>query len=578
MTDLTLVRDLFLILLIGFIGGFFAKKMNLPLVVGYLLSGIIASSVPVSFLASTNIKSIAEIGVALLCFTLGLEYTLSKIKVLGETVITASFIQLVLTTLFGIAIFPFFGMNFYESMVLGVVFSLSSTAVVVKVLSEKGELESLYGEITAGWLFMQDLYTIPIIIILPTLGRLLSQEFFGIYQFLEIGKSLLFSFIIFFLVFYAGKKVIPQLAERIANLKSRELVLLAAVTLCLSFSLLLKFFGFSFALGAFIAGVLISSSSAHHGIFAEVRPLKDLFSVVFFVTLGLMLNFSLIFNNLAVIVSFALIIIFLKFLISFLLIFFLGYHGKTSFLVATSLINVGEFAFILASMVFSQYLISENLYLLILTVSFVTLVISVPLMTIAPKVYYLIKNFFYKKFPQLTSNLNKLRGTKELENGKILENHVVVLGFGRVGKYICRALTMTDIPYVVVDYNHQLVKKLKSEGINIIYGDPAEIDVLQFAQVRNAKALILAYNDHHMQEIVVSNAHSLNPNLKLLCRTHADEDIKKLKGLGVEIIVQPEFEAAISIVEKLLQVFNINNEEISGKISRLKIEHGLQVK
>jgi CPA2 family monovalent cation:H+ antiporter-2 len=150
----------------------------------------------------------------------------------------------------------------------------------------------------------------------------------------------------------------------------------------------------------------------------------------------------------------------------------------------------------------------------------------------------------------------------------------VVLGHGRVGKYICRALEFLEIPFVVVDYNHQVIKMLQEKGTAVIYGDPAEIDVLRFAKVRDARAIILAYPDRHMQEMIVTNSLNLNPNIKLIARIHFEEDQKKLKSLGVEAVVQPEFEAAVSITEKLLKLFNVPKEEIEGKITRLKIEHG----
>jgi CPA2 family monovalent cation:H+ antiporter-2 len=157
-----------------------------------------------------------------------------------------------------------------------------------------------------------------------------------------------------------------------------------------------------------------------------------------------------------------------------------------------------------------------------------------------------------------------------------LSDHVVVLGHGRVGKYICRALSKSEIPYVVVDYNHHLVKSLQKQGVRVIYGDPAEIDVLNFAQVIHAKVAILAYADRHTQETVIANILTINPNIKLICRVHFEEDQKKLKGLGVELLIQPEFEAALSMVDRLLRMFNVKQDVIETKLKDLRKEHGLE--
>ena len=575
-TELTFARDFALILSTAFLGGTIAKRFRLPLVVGYLFAGIFVGTFLTRFIPlSTTAQSISEIGVALLLFTLGLELTLAKLKEFGEVIILGSFIQIILTTLIGALLFPFLGLDFYSALFLGAVFSLSSTAVVVKTLSDSGELETLHGEISAGWLFMQDLYTLPLMIILPAVGIMLRIGQVGFEPILFLTRQIFLAFFSFFFVLFLGRKIVPFCMERIADLKSRELLLIASVLFCLLFAFLFYVLGFSFAIGAFVAGILISSSSARFGIFAEVRPLRDLFSCVFFVSLGFILNPAFLFSYWQIILILVISVLTVKLLVSVVLVVLLGYHTKTAVLVGLSLISVGEFAFILAVVGVSARLISPDTYMIILWVTFLSLIISVPLMGSSHTLYYRFKKFVSTKSPwlaRLISRLDKSPHPKLLSDS--LKDHVVVLGFGRVGKYICRALSFVEIPYVVVDYNHHIVKKLQNEGIQVIYGDPAEIDVLRFAQVAQAQAVILAYADRHMQEVVITNTLSLNPKARLMCRVHFEEDQGRLKSLGVETIVQPEFEAAITLVEKLLRSFNVAEEEIEGKIKRLKIEHG----
>ncbi len=562
-------------LLTAFVSGSVAKKMRLPLIVGYLFGGILIGNFLSHYLSQSGaIDSIAQVGVILLLFTLGLEFSPEKLKDMGLTIVLGSLIQILLTIVASIMVFPLFGFNFYASLFLGAVFSLSSTAVALKTLSDKGEVETLHGEMASGWLFMQDLYTLPIIILLPALGLAMNGGGVSVASFLVFFKSMLIAGGTFFLVLLLGKNIVPYLLEKAADFRSRELMLLAAISFCLIFAYFFQMMGLSYGIGAFLAGVLLSSSSAHHGIFSEVRPLRDLFATVFFVSLGFILNPGFILSSFSLILTLVVFVIVLKFVISVVLLFLLGYHTKTATLVGFSLISVGEFAFVLAIMGISAHLITQVTYMTILSVSFISLIISVPILYAGDKIYYIARNWFRTNMPLVYKALLKF-DRLPLEGVNTLSNHVVVLGHGRVGKYICKALSLAQIPYIVVEYNHKLVKFLRKRGVNVIYGDPAEIDVLEFASVREAKVLILAYADRHTQEMVVVNALALNPGIKIICRTHFDEDQKKLKELGVDSVVQPEFEAAISMTEKLLRILLVDDSEIETKLRHLRSHQGL---
>lgn len=571
MADLQLIKDLILVLLTAFVGGLVAKQLRLPLLVGFLLGGIISGALLGSVAFTPTISQIAEIGVAFLLFTLGLEFSLNRIKDLGEVVIFGSLIQVLLTILISVIVFPFIGLDFYSSLFVGSVFSLSSTAVALKTLSDKGELETLHGEMSSGWLFMQDLYTLPFIILLPAIGKMMLRGDFGIMPFLSFFQSFLVSIIAFFILMYAGKQIVPFIFGKIADLKSRELLLLASVVICFGFTYAFQMAGFSYAIGAFVAGILLSSSSVHHGIFAEVRPLRDLFSVVFFVSLGFLVSPVFIVSNWATILALSLLVIVTKFIISLFLVLFLGYHSKTAVLIGFSLTSVGEFAFVIGLMGLSQHLISPYIYQTILSVAFISLIFSVPILTSGDKIYYKIRKLMHHRFAILVHKFYKKN--EQIAHDKIFKNHVVVLGHGRVGKYISMSLINAQIPFIVVDYNHYLVKKLRSEGIHVIYGDPAEIDVLQFAQVKDARAVLLAYADRQSLETVVVNCLSMNPKVKIICRIHHEEDQIKLKSLGVHAVIQPEFEAALTMTKYLLKLLKTDEDEIEQYVDDLKQDH-----
>lgn len=572
MSDLTFIRDLIIILLTAFIGGVITKKLKLPILLGFLLGGVLTASIFNRFTAVNSMtSSVAEIGVALLLFTIGLEFSLTKLKNLGEVIILGSLVQVLFCTLVFILAFTFFGIDFYSALFLGSAFSLSSTALVLKTLSDKGELETLHGEMASGWLFLQDIYTLPLIILLPAIAHLLKGGNIGFMPIFTFSKSLILALASFFLIITAGKSIVPRIIEKIADFKSRELLLIGAVSLCLLFAFLFDYLGLSFALGAFVAGILLSSSSANHGIFAEIRPLRDLFSTVFFVSLGFLVSPGYFVNHAGMILVFAFLVIFIKLFVSMILVLLLGYHSKTAFMVGVSLVSVGEFAFILALIGVSGNLISGDVYMTILSVSLISFLVAVPFISLGEKTYYHIKHFFHK-FSLGKQFFNKLDKSKD-EELESLTDHVVVLGHGRVGKYICHALNLSQIPFVVIDYNHRLVRSLRNAGVQVIYGDPAEIDVLHFAQVKSARAVILAYADRQTQETVVTNILTLNPNVKLIARAHFEEDMHILKNLGVDAVIQPEFEAAISITRILLRMMNLGEEEILKRVRSLEREY-----
>lgn len=576
MGELVLIQDLILVLFTAFFGGIVAKKLRLPLLVGYLLGGVLLGGFSTHlFQSQSHMRNIAEIGVALLLFTLGLEFTLTKLKSLGEVIVLGSLVQILLTVLVTVFIFPLLGLDFYSSLFLGVVFSLSSTALAMKTLSDKGELDTLHGEMATGWLFMQDFYTLPIIIILPTIGILLKGESIGGLTLVSMFKNIAFAFAIPAIVLALGKRIVPSIFEKIADFNSRELLIICTIAFCLLFAYAFSLMGISSAIGAFIAGILLASSSAHHSIFSEIRPLRDLFAVIFFVSLGFMVNTGFLYTHWPLIAGMTALVIVLKFFISTLLVLFAGYHTKTATLVGFSLISVGEFAFILALIGISAHLINEYVYMLILSVSFLTLVVSMPLLTAGNSIYYSLKSYLKKYIPSAGTLLAKFDHEEINSIDDALSNHVVVLGHGRIGKYICHVLETSHIPFVVIDYNHHLVKILRQLGTPIIYGDPVEIDVLNFAQVKNAKVMIIAYTDRQTQEIVVANTVSLNPKIKIICRTHHEEDQKKLLDLGVYRVVQPEFEAALSMTREMLSLFKNDLLEIEEKLQNLRYEHAL---
>lgn len=571
MGNLTLATSVAIILATAFLGGILARRFRQPAILGYILAGVTIGGWAIGFTQGREaLASLAEIGIVFLMFALGLELSFARLRRVWEVAFWGGIIQILVTIILGILIFQTLGFDFYSSLFLGCTFSLSSTAVVVKILSERGELDSLPADITLGWLLIQDLAVLPMMVILPSIGRIEVGGWMGVLG--AIAKAT----ILLILVIFLGKKVVPILISKIADLGSRELLLIAVVAICLLFAVLTANIGLSTALGAFLAGLIIAETSEHHAVFAEIRPLRDFFAIIFFVSLGMFLRPDFLLSHFGQILGFSLIVIVIKLLLVTALVLYLGYHTKTAFLVGMGLVQVGEFAFILAQVGLKDQLINPEVYSLILSVALLTILVTPWFINYAPRVYLFLRKKTKEREPILFKALfTRFDHQKVHEEGLELSGHVVVCGHGRVGSWLGRALELTGIPYIVIDYNHQIIAELRQRGIKALYGDPADSDVLDYAQVEKARAVVIAIPDRATQELVIQHCQTLNPAATIICRTHRREDQARLKALGVETVIQPEFEAALSMIHRVLQKMGVSREEVAGKIKRIKIEHGM---
>jgi monovalent cation:H+ antiporter-2, CPA2 family len=570
--NLPILLSLIIVIFSAFIGGLIAKKLRQPMILGYITTGIIVGNIFARFIKHDFIQMLADAGVTLLLFTLGVEFSFKRLKVIFKSVFWVSILQIIVCLGLYLVIIRVYGIPFNTALFFAAAGTLSSTAVIVKILSERGELDTIPGEIATGWSVIQDLMVIPMMLIIPAIVQVTTKSNVnlmastGIILF-SIVKSAIFLTLIFFL----GRFAIPKILNSVANLGNRELFVIASIGIVFLASLSTYMIGLSAPLGAFIAGLLISDTSQNHAVFSEIRPLRDVFAVVFFTSLGLMLPLSQLGSSIGLIIFLIAVIFIIKWLVVILLARSSGYHRKTAFLISLYFLPMSEFGFILAQVGLGIGALNTQSYTVLVAVTFVSILLSAPLISQSHQMYYFFNSKFGKKIPKIFDNKLESRNIE----GYPIKDHVVICGYGRVGKYIGRAFEMAGIPFLVVDYNQSSISKLKDKGIIAIYGDPADIDVLDYAQVDLARAVIIAIPDRHTQELVISNSFTLNKKIKIFCRTHFEEDQPILKALGVQTIIQPEFEAALSIINRIMGDFGVSTEDISGKISRLKIEHGL---
>lgn len=569
--SISLITTFLLLLAAAIGGGVIAIRLRLPSLLGYIAGGIVVGSLLRVGIDSRLVEAVSQTGVTLLLFVLGIEFSFHRLRRILRAIAWPAIAQILLMFFVVIIMLLFLRVSFVPALYLGAAAALSSTAIVVKLLSERGELDSVPGEVAAGWLVVQDLAVVPILILLSAVsastaaGSSLGTSFLTVV--LAIGKAGL----VLIAVLYLGRHGIPKLLSSVAAFKNRELLLLTTMGIVFFVGLATYAVGLSLALGAFLAGLLVAETSQNHAVFAEVRPLRDLFAVIFFVSLGMSLPVSSVISLWPIVLALTVSVVLVKGFITFGLLRFMGYHRKTAFLVGLYVTQVSEFGFVLARAGVTAGALTDAHASILISVTFLTIMISAVLITRSHDIYYGLTAFM-KRFPKIFREDRENEFPKD--DGYPIRDHVVICGYGRVGRYIGRALEMAGVPFLVVDYNQSTLKALRESGIQTVYGDPADKEVLAYAQVDLAKAIVVAIPDRHTQEMVIGNALSLNRKIKIICRTHHEEDQRHLKSLGVQMVVQPEFEAALTIVGRLLNEFGVPDEEIAGKMSRLKIEHG----
>ncbi len=539
------VLPLFLLILAAATGGILAKLAKLPPLLGYIVGGLVFGTVVPP--AVRNIARLSEVGTILLLFSIGLELSLSKLSKFFKIAIFGATAQIVAVSLISFFVLKALGIEVIPAIILSAGFSLSSTALVVKVLSDRGEIDTLHGGVMTAWLLVQDLAVVPMMVILTG----------------STVVALTKSFIVIVIAIILGKSLVPFLIHKIALTNSRELLVLTSITLALGVAVVTYLFGVSPALGAFLAGIAISDTQEHHAVFAEIRPLRDLFVALFFVSLGFLISPSVLVSKFGFIIFLAFGVLLLKSIVVFLVTAAFGFRGRSAVAASMGLSQIGEFALVIYSSALALGKLSAEDASLGIAITLVTLLVAPFLMRAATPLWRRLKSVseFFSS------------GQKVLSEGGVLENHIIICGYGRVGSWVGKVLTDFDIPFMVVEYNENVAATLKEKGIDVIYGDPAETEIMEAANIKDAKALVLAIPDIVAQENLIAYAQTVSPQLKIITRVHDEGDLEKLKALRVDKIVQPEFEAAVAIIRGILSSMGKNKDEITDVVKKIRISH-----
>lgn len=549
-----LLLDLASVLAAALAMGFVFYRLKQPVIIGYLIGGLLVGPYGLKFVSDLQtIETFAELGVILLMFALGVEFSFSELKPVKKLAIYGGSGQILVTIGVATLASRLAGLSLGAGILLGCMIALSSTLIVLKMLMERGELESAHGKALLGLMIVQDLSVVPFMVVMPNLSD--PAKILGLPMLWALAKAALFLGV----VVYTGTKLFPLLMRRVALTRNKELFLLSAIFLCFGTAAVSYQMGLSLALGAFIAGIVVSESDHSHQILADVLPLRDLFATLFFVSIGMLINPGFIATHLPTVAGFVAAIVVFKVAIGFAIAWLFRYSGRTALAIGLGLAQIGEFSFVLAKLGQQQGLISANLFALVLSSALVTIVLTPSLMQAATPIYLALRRL--PMFREIRGKVSKATiATGELTG---LVDHVVICGFGRVGHNLGEVLIRHRIPVLIIDVDQYVIQDLRARDIPCMYGDSANLEVLKHARLPLAKALIVTLPDPTSCQLAVKNAKALNPKLDILARAHRTHDIAELYQLGADEVVQPEFEASIEVIRYTLAKLGYTSREIS---------------
>ncbi len=534
----------------GLVGGMVAHRLRQPVILGYLVIGVAVGPHALGWVGDLEmVEAAATIGVALLMFTLGLEISLAQLREVGKLGLWGGFIQV--TATFGLGLLVgviLFQWPFSQAALFGLIISLSSTAVCLKILMERGELTSVQGRIMMALLIFQDISVVAMVLILPLLGGVAGNVPFALA--LAVGKVVLF----IGMTIVAGRWVLPWLMGRVGGVRARELFLLTVLVLCLGAAIGTQIFGLSIVFGAFLVGLVLRETRFVHQALAEITPLRDIFATLFFVSLGMLLDPFFLVKNWAWVAIIVGVIIILKLLVVFSLVRLFGRSTRIAFLTGAGLFQIGEFSFILAQGGINNGIISDHFYSVILASAIITMLLTPVSINLASRLFSKIAR---------TADGKRIVAREALPVSVSREtiNRVVVAGYGRVGQNIAQGLQDAGIPYLVIDIDPERVSEARSSGRPRIYGDATNVHLLNKAGLDKARALVITYPDPMAVVTTAKVALSINPELKILARVHRAKEANILKGMGITELVSPEYEASFRFIKRLLNITGLSKED-----------------
>lgn len=558
-----LLQDILTLLIFSAAIVFFLQKLKLPSIIGFLLTGVIIGPNALSLISAVEqVETLSEIGVILLLFVIGMELSIKQLMAIRRTVFIGGFFQVGVTILVMGLIYYLLDYKWNQAMFVGFLFSLSSTAIVLKTLQDRKEINSPHGRSALAILIFQDIIVVPMMLITPLIAG--KSE--------DITESILLLIAKFagvlLLTFIGAKYIVPRLMHAVAKTNSKELFLSVTFAICFAIAYLTSEIGLSLALGAFIAGLIISESDYSHQATSIILPFRELFTSFFFVSVGMLLDLRFFIHNIPIILLLVFIVLVLKSIIAALAIKILNYPPRTVILTGLSLFQVGEFAFILSKVGIDYNLLTPEVNQYFLSVSITSMILTPFVIIYSEKIA--TRFIGVSKKIGIRTNEKKIN---EIEIDPELENHLVIIGYGANGRNLAKAAASYNIPYVVIEINAETVRKEKEKGIPIIYGDATQDHILETVNISSARAAVIAISANFATKLMIKKIRSHSDSVFLVVRTRYVKESSEIIALGADEVIPEEFETSIQIFYNILRNFLVPEDDIKQMITKVRADN-----
>lgn len=563
--EFQLLKDIVIILGLSVLIILVLHKLKIPTILGFLATGIIAGPHGFNLIESSReVELLSEMGIIFLLFVIGIEFSLKSMLSIRTTVIWGGLMQVGGTICATALITYSFGISFNEAVFIGFLFALSSTAIVLKILQEKGESSSPHGRILIAILIFQDLVVVPMMLITPILTG----------QSEDLGKTVFLLLVqvvaVIGAVLLLGRYVIPMVFRLVVKTKSKELFLLTVMVIGLATAWLTSSFGLSLALGAFFAGLIISESDYSHQATANIQPFREIFISFFFVSIGMLLNLQFFVANFLMIVLFTMGVIVLKTLIVALTVYILQYPPRTIIITALSIFQVGEFAFLLSSSGLQYGLLSEEVYQYFLAISIISIGVTPFAMAYASRISDVVLKLLLPKAIRNRLERMTFSKTKTQQGHEKRENHLVIIGYGINGENLAKAAKEADIQYVIIELDPAMIRKARKRGEPIVFGDASNETILKHVGIQRSRVVVVAISDAKTTKRIVSQIRTFTDTSYIIVRTRYVREIQENLKLGADEVIPEEFETSVEIFSRVLKKYLVPSDEIQAFINHIR--------
>ena len=560
-----LIQDILIILAFSVLVVFLLQRLHLPSILGFLITGVIIGPSGLGLISAVHeVELISEIGVILLLFVIGMELSLKELVSLRKTVLVGGLLQVGLAIVLSAAFSHIIGFSWNESVFLGFLLSLSSTAIVLKILQDRNEISAPHGRNALGILIFQDIIVIPMILVTPILAGETTNVTYALLELL--GKSLL----IILITLVSARYIVPYLLHFVAKTNSKELFLLTTLMICFAVTWITAETGLSLALGAFLAGLIISESQYSHQATSLILPFKELFTSFFFISIGMLLNLAFFMDHAGLVLLIALGVFVVKGTIGTFAAAILRYPPRTALLTGLALFQIGEFAFILSKVGVENGVLSQQMNQYFLSVSIITMLMTPFVMMFSEELAkVLIPPPIQRKWGMYLA-----RGKKTpIREPSRLENHLIIIGYGLNGRNVARAAKYIQIPYAIIELNAETVQHEKTKGEHILYGDASQTHILETVHLNQARVVVIAISDPTASKYIVSNIRNICQSVYVIVRTRYINETEELLSLGADEVIPEEFETSLAIFSRVLQNFMVPVDEIENMVRSIRSDN-----